>query len=176
SPTQSERAGLRELQCGVPPGTGVSNTMRNPFAKDLGSPWFIPALLCLLVLVAFVVWPLTALFHQSAVDPETGRLSLQGFEAFFSSPRYVEAFCNTVKLGVISTIGTLVLGAPLAYVVARYDFPGKSIVALLPLAMIILPDIVVSQAWLMFLGNNGLARNVLEAFGIVLPSFSGCFR
>lgn len=29
--------------------------MRNSFAKELGSPWFIPALLCLLVLVAFVV-------------------------------------------------------------------------------------------------------------------------
>src|SRR5690606_39668582 len=59
---------------------------------------------------------------------------LQGFQTFFESPRYVEAFWNTVKLGVIATIGTLTLGAPLAYVVARYDFPGKGIVALLPLA------------------------------------------
>ena len=49
--------------------------MRNSFAKELGSPWFVPALLCLLVLVAFVVWPLASLFHQSAVDPETGRLA-----------------------------------------------------------------------------------------------------
>ena len=149
--------------------------MRTTFMKDMGSPWFIPGLLCLLVLVAFVVWPLFALFHQSAVDPVTGRLSLVGFEEFFSSPRYVEAFLNTVKLGVIATIGTLALGAPLAYVVARYDFPGKDIVALLPLATIILPDIVVSQAWLMLLGNNGIVRHVLENIGIELPSFYGWF-
>lgn len=149
--------------------------MRTTFMKDMGSPWFIPGLLCLLVLVAFVVWPLFALFHQSAVDPVTGRLSLVGFEEFFSSPRYVEAFLNTVKLGVIATIGTLALGAPLAYVVARYDFPGKGIVALLPLATIILPDIVVSQAWLMLLGNNGIVRHVLENIGIELPSFYGWF-
>src|SRR5690606_17670361 len=100
---------------------------------------------------------------------------LQGFQTFFESPRYVEAFWNTVKLGVIATIGTLTLGAPLAYVVARYDFPGKGIVALLPLATIILPDIVVSQAWLMLLGNNGIARHFLESIGIDLPSFYGWF-
>src|SRR5690606_29715326 len=172
---QPECARVRELQRGMPSCSGVSTTMRNSFAKELGSPWFVPALLCLLVLVAFVVWPLASLFHQSAVDPETGRFSLQGFETFFESPRYVEACWNSVKLGVIAPIGALMLGAPLAYVVARYDFPGKGIVALLPLATIILPDIVVSQAWLMLLGNNGMARHFLESIGIDLPSFYGWF-
>src|SRR5690606_32267541 len=101
---------------------------------------------CLLVLFALVVWPLVALFHQSALDPQTGHFSLEGFRQFFSNPRYTTAFSNTVILGAASTVGTLMLGAPLAYVVARYDFPGKTLVALLPLATIILPDIVVSQA------------------------------
>lgn len=149
--------------------------MRKILSTELGSPWFVPAVLCLLVLVAFVVWPLAALFHQSAIDPETGGFSLHGFENFFSTPRYVQAFFNTVQLGVISTAGALLLGAPLAYVVARYDFPGKSVVALLPLATIILPDIVVSQAWLMLLGNNGIARHALAAIGVDLPSFYGWF-
>src|SRR5690606_34170150 len=63
--------------------------------------------------------------------------------------------------------------APLAYIVARYDFPGKTLVALLPLATIVLPDIVVSQAWLMLLGNNGIARLALESICIDLPNFYG---
>src|SRR5690606_18079438 len=125
--------------------------------------------------VALVLWPLAALFYQSAIDPQTGNASLHGFKTFFDSPRYVQAFFNTLKLGAISTLGTVLLGAPLAYIVARYDFPGKTIVALLPLATIILPDIVVSQAWLMLLGNNGIARHALEAIGIDLPSFYGWF-
>src|SRR5690606_21992937 len=115
------------------------------------------------------------LFHQSALDPQTGRLSLDGFKEFFGNARYTTAFVNTVILGAASTTGALLLGAPLAYVVARYDFPGKTLVALLPLATIILPDIVVSQAWLMLLGNNGLARHALEAIGIDLPSLYGWF-
>ncbi|ERT55215.1 MULTISPECIES: ABC transporter permease [Alcaligenes] len=141
----------------------------------LRSPWFLPALVCLVVLVFWVVWPLASLFYQSVIDPATGLPSLHGFETFFSDPRYVEAFFNTIKLGLISTIGTLLLGAPLAYVVARYDFPGKAIVAILPLTTIVLPDIIVSQAWLMLLGNNGVVRLALESIGIDLPSFYGWF-
>lgn len=143
--------------------------------KRRWSPWFIPALFCLLVLVALVLWPLASLFYQSAIDPETGQASLKGFRLFFDNPRYVEAFFNTIKLGAISTLGTVLLGAPLAYIVARYDFPGKTLVALLPLATIVLPDIVVSQAWLMLLGNNGIARLALESIGIDLPNFYGWF-
>src|SRR5690606_3324525 len=139
------------------------------------SPWFFPALLALLVLVALVLWPLAALFYQSAVDPKTGQLSLQGFQTFFDSPRYVGALFNTIILGAVSTLGCLMLGAPLAYIVARYEFPGKSIVALLPLATIILPDIVVSQAWLMLLANNGVVRHGLSAIAIDLPPCYGWF-
>src|SRR5699024_10668085 len=40
---------------------------------------------------------------------------------------------------------------------------------------IVLPDIIVSQAWLMLLGNNGIVRLALEDIGIWLPSFYGWF-
>ncbi|MFT0547184.1 ABC transporter permease [Allopusillimonas ginsengisoli] len=143
--------------------------------QRLRSPWLIPSLFCLAALVALVIWPLASLFYQSGIDPQTGKLSLAGFRTFFGNPRYVQAFTNTVILGTVSTTGAVLLGAPLAYIVARFDFPGKSIVALLPLATIILPDIVVSQAWLMLLGNNGIVRLALESIGIDLPSFYGWF-
>ena len=147
----------------------------NLFFKKAVSPWFLPALLCLGVLTFFVLWPLLSLFYHSVVDNKTGAFSLAGFQAFLDNPRYVEAFFNTLRLGITATLGCMLLGAPLAYVVTRFDFPGKSIVALLPLATIVLPDIVVSQAWLMLLGNNGLARRALEFIGIELPSFYGWF-
>jgi len=146
-----------------------------PIFKKGVSPWFIPALLCLGVLTFFVLWPLLSLFYHSVVDYKTGEFSLAGFKAFIDNPRYVEAFFNTLRLGVTATLGCMLLGAPLAYVVTRFDFPGKSIVALLPLATIVLPDIVVSQAWLMLLGNNGLVRHALEFVGIELPTFYGWF-
>ena len=139
------------------------------------APWVIPALLALVVLVFFVVWPLSSLMLRSVTDFYTGAFSLDGFRTFFEDPLYLDAFFNTVKLGVMASVGSMLIGAPLAYVVTRYEFPGKGVVAILPLATIVVPDIVVSQAWLMMLGNNGLLRNALSFIGIELPSFYGWF-
>lgn len=139
------------------------------------SPWVVPALLALLVLVFFVVWPLSSLMFKSISDFQTGALTLDGFRAFLNDPVYTDAFLNTVRLGVTAAVGSMLIGAPLAYVVTRYDFPGKAVVAILPLATIVVPDIVVSQAWLMMLGNNGVLRNALSLAGIELPSFYGWF-
>ncbi len=139
------------------------------------SPWVVPALLALLVLVFFVVWPLSSLMFKSISDFQTGALTLDGFRAFLNDPVYTDAFLNTVRLGVTAAVGSMLIGAPLAYVVTRYDFPGKAVVAILPLATIVVPDIVVSQAWLMMLGNNGVLRNALSLVGIELPSFYGWF-
>lgn len=139
------------------------------------SPWVLPALLCLGVLVFFVVWPLGSLFYKSVVDHQTNELTLNGFRRFLDNPRNVDAFFNTLRLGVTAALGSMLIGAPLAYVVTRFEFPGKSIVALLPLTTIVVPDIVVSQAWLMLLGNNGIARHALAGMGIELPSFYGWF-
>lgn len=140
------------------------------------SPWVLLALGCLLCLLLLVLWPLLTLFRQSAIDPGTGQLGWHGFRVFFfDDPRYTTAFFNSLVLGAICTVGALALAAPLAYVVARYEFRGKSLVALLPLATIVLPDFLVAQAWLMLLGNNGVLRRTLEDFGLDLPSFYGWF-
>jgi hypothetical protein len=42
---------------------------------------------------------------------------------------------------------------------ARHDFPGKAIVAVLPLATLVVPEVIAAQTWLMVLGNNGLVSN-----------------
>lgn len=145
------------------------------FTLSPRSPWVIPALLCLGILVFFVVWPLGSLFYKSVVDHQTNELTLNGFRSFLNNPRYVDAFFNTLRLGVTAALGSMLIAAPLAYVVTRFEFPGKSIVALLPLTTIVVPDIVVSQAWLMLLGNNGIVRHALAAIGLELPSFYGWF-
>jgi iron(III) transport system permease protein len=57
--------------------------------------------------------------------------------------------------------------------VARYEFPFKNLVAVLPILTIVIPEIIVGQSWLLVLGNNGLVTNWLAGWGIELPSFYG---
>ena len=135
-------------------------------------PWGIFSALLLAILGFFVLYPLGVLFDNSIRDA-SGALSLAGFAQLLGDSQYLLALRNTLILGVSVTALSVLVGVPLAYAVARYDFPLKSLVAVLPVVTIVIPEIIVGQSWLLLLGNNGLLTNLLGEIGIELPSFYG---
>ncbi|PIF75611.1 iron(III) transport system permease protein [Variovorax sp. 54] len=135
-------------------------------------PWGFLTLLSLVLLLFFVFYPLGTLFVNSVRD-ESGAFSLTGFITLLQDSEYLLAFRNTLVLGVSVTACTVAVGVPFAYMVARYDFPLKNLVAVLPIMTIVIPEIIVGQSWLLLLGNNGLVTNLLAGVGITLPTFYG---
>ena len=138
----------------------------------LAWPWGLLSLLCLAVLALFVVLPIGVLMLNSLKGADGG-FSLGGFAKVLATPEYLQAIGNTVKLSLAVTACAVALGVPLAYVVARHDFPLKRGLAVLPLATIVIPEVIVGQSWLMVLGNNGLVSNFLRELGVPVPSFYG---
>jgi thiamine transport system permease protein len=65
----------------------------------------------------------------------------------------------TVWQAAASTVLTLLLGLPLAWVIARFDFPGRSLVRALVLVPFVLPTVVVAAAFLALL-PEGSERGV----------------
>jgi iron(III) transport system permease protein len=126
----------------------------------------------LVILAFFVLYPLGVLFSNSVRD-ETGALSLAGFAQLLDNSMFLHALRNTLALGATVTTLSVLIGVPLAYMVARYEFPMKNIVAILPVVTIVIPEVIVGQSWLLILGNNGLLTNFMERIGIELPSFYG---
>jgi iron(III) transport system permease protein len=139
-------------------------------------PWGLWSIFSLGVLALFVAYPIGVLTWNALLDPQ-GRLSLGGFATVLTEAQYLEAIRNTIVLGIIVTCTSTLVGVPLAYVMARYDFPLKGVVAILPIVTIIIPEVIVGQSWLMMLGNNGLISNwlndLLSAQGLAVPSFYG---
>ncbi|EGP43882.1 ABC transporter permease [Achromobacter insuavis] len=135
-------------------------------------PWGILTAISLALLLFFVLYPLAVLFSNS-VTGQDGGFSLEGFRALLADSQYLEAFGNTLVLGLLVTTCTILVGVPFAYMVARYDFPLKNLVAILPVLTIVIPEIIVGQSWLLVLGNNGILTNLLGDAGISLPSFYG---
>lgn len=135
-------------------------------------PWGFLTLLSLVLLVFFVLYPLGMLFINSVQD-ESGAFSLAGFMALLNDSQYLQAFRNTLVLGVSVTACAVAVGVPFAYMVARYEFPLKNLVAVLPIMTIVIPEIIVGQSWLLLLGNNGLITNLMADLGIELPTFYG---
>ena len=138
------------------------------------SVWTVIALGALLILTFTILYPLSSLFAASVTDPQTGGFSLAGYTAFFSTPDFVAALFNTLLLGLITTLGALALGVGSAFVVARFDFPLKPLVGMLPLVTLVIPDVIVVQSWIMVFGNNGIVTNFFwDMFRVNTPRFYG---
>lgn len=140
--------------------------------SQLRSIWTWLSLAMLALLGVFLVYPVANIFYASF---GASGATASGWTLLVSDVRNGRAVLNTVLLGTIVTVTATIIGVPLAYMTARYDYPGKGIVSILPLVTLVTPEIIVAQTWLMMLGNNGLLRRWLLDYGIVLPSFYGWF-
>ncbi len=134
--------------------------------------WFWLTLAALAVLTLFLLYPLSRVLIGSFGGAAGGP---SGWARVASEPKYLSAVFNSITLGLVVTLGAALVGVPMAYLAARHDFPGKSIIAILPLLTLVVPEVIAAQTWLMMVGNNGLVTRLLADYGLVLPSFYGWF-
>ena len=87
-----------------------------------------------------------------------------------SSPGTVEALRLSLVASLSSTALALVLGVPLAWVYARIDFPGRTILRALTTLPMVLPPVVGGIALLLAFGRRGLLGAWLDStLGVTLP-------
>jgi len=81
---------------------------------------------------------------------------------------------DALRVSVVASLGataiSAILGIPLAWVLARVEFPGRAIVRGLVVLPLVLPPVVGGAALLFALGRRGLIGEPLnEMTGLVLP-------
>ena len=87
-----------------------------------------------------------------------------------SRPVVTEALWLSLVSSVSATAIALVVGIPLAWLLARVEFPGRRLVRGLVLVPLVLPPVVGGAALLFALGRRGLVGEPLyEYTGLVLP-------
>lgn len=110
-------------------------------------------------LVVFFFYPLVEIF-QLSFAPE-GVLSLAPLESLVSSTYYLRTLWFTLWQATVSMLLTVVMALPGAYVVARYDFPGKAVIQALTTIPFVLPTVVVATAFTALLGPRGWVNTAL---------------
>jgi iron(III) transport system permease protein len=135
-------------------------------------PWGILSLIALIFLSIFVAYPILGVLLRSFFG-ESGDFSLNGFQIFLTKGHYLEALINSILLGVTVTFTCSVVGVFLAFIVARYEIPFGSFIFLLPLSILIIPELISAQSWIMVFGNNGLVTNLFKVIGLPFPRFYG---
>ncbi|GAA0840296.1 ABC transporter permease [Streptosporangium amethystogenes subsp. fukuiense] len=85
-------------------------------------------------------------------------------------PHVLEALRLSLVTATLATLVCLLLGVPLAWLLARVDFPGRRLVRALITVPLVLPPVVGGVALLLVLGRRGLIGQWLDAtFGVTLP-------
>jgi iron(III) transport system permease protein len=136
--------------------------------------WFVLTAAMLALFVLFLLYPLGRVLLASFAAAGGGA-GASGWVQLVSEPKYLDAIRNTLVLGCVVTFFSALIGVPLAFMTARYSFPAKALIALLPITTLVVPEVIAAQTWLMMLGNNGFITRLLAEWGIELPSFYGWF-
>jgi iron(III) transport system permease protein len=118
-----------------------------------------------LFFIAFMLYPLGYVFSNAFFTDEG--FSLTFFKLMLSSPNYVAILANSINLGLIVTLLTTLLSLPLAFLLVRYDFPGKGLLNGLILIPMVLPPFVGAIGMRQLLARFGSINLLLLQMGVV---------
>ncbi len=97
----------------------------------------------------------------------TLKLNLTNYLALITDSQYVQAYASSIKIAAISTFLTLLIGYPIAYVIARLSPAARNIA----LMLVILPSwtsfLIRVYAWVGILKKNGLLNDLLINLGLI---------
>ncbi|MBA3405285.1 MAG: iron ABC transporter permease [Gemmatimonadaceae bacterium] len=118
-----------------------------------------------LPVLALLLW--TVAFPNVAVIAGSFENGLGHWREFLASPTDREALTTSIVISLASVAASLMIGVPLAFLLSRFEFPGRRIlraVATLPAA---LPPLVGVIAFLFLYGESGIVtRTVQTIFGM----------
>jgi molybdate transport system permease protein len=114
-----------------------------------------------LIAVAFLVLPLAGL----VIRAPWGRLG-----SVLSGPAATQALRLSLWTATAATVISLIIGVPLAWLLARTSFPGQRILRALVTLPLVLPPVVGGVALLLAFGRTGFLGRYLDSwFGLTIP-------
>lgn len=115
--------------------------------------WVLLLLPSLLFLVLFFYYPIALILLDG--------LSWGSLSSVLANPYYRHVILFTIEQAIGSTVLTLLLGLPGAYLFAKYDFPGKRFLKALLTVPFVMPSIMVALGFILLFGRSGFITSLL---------------
>ncbi len=113
--------------------------------------------------IVFLIYPLIRLFYDSFTTDD-GIFTLGNYYHFFTDGFYLRSFFNSMALGVACVITTSVIGIAIAFLLLRYDFPGRRLFSYLTIIPMIMPPLVGVMGFTFILGRAGTVNTILQDY------------
>ena len=116
----------------------------------------------------FIVVPLALilLYSLTASDIEIGNieLTLDNFKRFLD-PRFLDVLWRSIELALKSTLICLVLGYPMAMIIAKENIRKRNVMIFLFVIPMWMNFLLRTYAWLTLLGKNGFINYIITKLG-----------
>lgn len=116
----------------------------------------------LIFLSVFFYFPLLSILKEGLFDA-SGHLTWNYILDTLRDPYNRRVIVFTMQQALLSTLLTFALGFPGAWLVAKFDFPGKTLLKAMTTVPFVLPSIIVSLGFILLFGNNGMLNRALMA-------------
>src|SRR5260370_39691933 len=122
--------------------------------------------------VAGLLVPLAILLRYSfnRFDPRrmmVETFSLDNYVKFFADPYYTGVLWTTLRVAALCTLACLIMGLPLAYVLARTQSRFKNVLIMLVVLALFVGNAVRAAGWMTLFGSKGFLNVSLIKFGVI---------
>ncbi|MFN4142397.1 ABC transporter permease [Aestuariivirga sp.] len=125
---------------------------------------FALALPSLLLMLVFFILPVAALLLRSVTEPELG---LQNYRELLATSTYARVFLNTFLVAGITTLVTLLIGYPVAWLLAILPQRAAALIFGLILLSMWTNLLARTYAWLVLLQRTGVINRMLMEAGLI---------
>jgi putrescine transport system permease protein len=94
-------------------------------------------------------------------------LHINNYTFLFTDPLYISAYLYSLKVALVSTLFCLLLGYPMAYVIARAAGTARSVLLMLVILPFWTSFLLRVYAWIGLLKHNGVINNILMYLGVI---------
>ena len=117
-----------------------------------------------ILIYIFMFAPVSVVLLLSFNSNQFGSFPMEGvsfrwFVALWENDAIVRAFQTSMLLGALTALISTTLGVLGSLAMVRYDFPGKSLISTVLIAPILVPEVVLAVALLLFLGVMGMPKS-----------------
>ncbi|MGZ1490621.1 ABC transporter permease [Brevibacterium sediminis] len=147
-----------------------TDTKGQTVRKRLIPLWLlIPALVA--ILISFII-PLIVLIRMSFNETGPGTTlipawSLQTYVQAVGDPYYWKVIFNTLKLGIVVSVITIILSYPIALFLTKTTSKWKGFLFALAIGPLLTSQIARTFGWIAILGNEGAVNSVLLKVGLI---------
>lgn len=137
--------------------------------------WIVVSLLLLALFVVFLLFPMVGLLKQSVFNSD-GQFSLDNFKRFFTYTNgyYLKPLANSVKVTIVTTLVSLLLGVPIAYFYSFYKIRGAKFLFVVAILCSMSAPFIGAYSWILLLGRSGAITKFLSALlGVKMPAIYG---